>query len=76
MGSTAIIALIDKELVRLHKRRDRLAGQKKNTRVGKKSVPARNSAKKAKRQVSPEGRARIAEAQRKRWAAARKTRKG
>jgi len=76
MGSTAIIALIDKELARLQKVRARLVKQQKNARPGKKTASTRKAAKKAKRQLSPEGRARIAEAQRKRWAAARKTRRG
>lgn len=75
MGSTAIIALIDKELARLHKKRAGLVKQQKDAGSGKKTAPARKAAK-ARHQLSPEGRARIAEAQRKRWAAARNRRKG
>lgn len=67
MGSTAIIAAIDKELARLHEIR---------TKLLKQAVKSASSGqrKKAKSHLSPAGRARIAEAQRNRWAATRKKR--
>ena len=69
MGSTAIIAAIDKELARLYEVRSTLLKQEKsNARL---SSPE-EKLKKTRRQLSAAGRARIAEAQRKRWAAARK----
>jgi hypothetical protein len=75
MGSPSIIAAIDKEIARLREVRKVLA------RNGKGAEPKRGSktgvaAKKAvKRKLSPEARERIAAAQRKRWAAARKASK-
>lgn len=70
MGSTAIIASIDKELARLHDLRAILMKKEKAGKTGTASSGAVK--KKAKRQLSPAGRERIAAAQRKRWAAARK----
>ncbi len=75
MGSQSIIAAIDKEIARLREVRKVLA------RNGKIAEPKRGSQagvaakKKAKRILSPEARERIAAAQRKRWAAARKANK-
>jgi hypothetical protein len=75
MGSQSIIAAIDKEIARLRDVRKVLA------RNGKIAEPKRASKagiavkKKAKRKLSPEARERIAAAQRKRWAAARKANK-
>jgi hypothetical protein len=67
MGSTVIIAAIDKELARLQVVRAKLA-----LKLKKQSGDAPAAKKKAKRQLSPAGRAKFAEAQRKRWAVARK----
>ena len=74
MGSTAIIAAIDKELARLHGVRAVLLKKEKQTKKANSSAPA-GGAKKGKRQLSAAGRARIAAAQRKRWAAVRKEKK-
>ncbi|HEV2135729.1 MAG TPA: hypothetical protein VGR47_15945 [Terracidiphilus sp.] len=73
MAIDSVIAQIDAEIARLHEVRSLLAG------TGKASAPAHNGrAKKAsartgttrrKRVLSPEARKRIADAQRKRWAA-------
>lgn len=70
MGSTVILAAIDKELARLHEVRATLVKEAK-----KQTVDGGSAKKRAKRQLSAAGRARIAEAQRKRWAAQRKRRK-
>ena len=67
MGSVAIIAAIDKELARLHKVRSTLVKQSEK-------ALSQGAAKKGIRQLSAAARARIAEAQRKRWAAVRKER--
>jgi len=73
MGSTAIIALIDKELARLQNIRAVLM---KKDQAGKKSGSSSASTReKAKRRLSAAGRERIAAAQRKRWAAAKKAKK-
>jgi hypothetical protein len=68
MGSTAILAAIDKELARLNEVRATLV---KNA----KEQTGNGTKKRSTRRLSPAGRARIAEAQRKRWAAHRKRRK-
>jgi hypothetical protein len=75
MGSTAIIAAIDKELARLQSVRAVLLKRERAAKAGKNSRSANASKKKSKRQLTPEGRERIAAAQRKRWAAARRTKK-
>jgi hypothetical protein len=71
VGATAIIAAIDKELARLREVRS-LVVQGKAGKGGAKSASAGPGKKRGKNRLSPEARARIAEAQRKRWAAARK----
>jgi hypothetical protein len=71
MGKS-IIQAIDEELARLHKVRTALIAKGD-------AAEARNKKKAAKkgtrRKLSPAARAKIAEAQRKRWAAVRKARK-
>jgi hypothetical protein len=75
MGSQSIIAAIDKEIARLREVRKVLARNGKFTEP-KRGTKAGVAAKKtAKRKLSPEARERIAAAQRKRWAAARKANK-
>ncbi len=72
MGSTAaIIAAIDKELARLHKVRKGLLKKEKAAKAAE-SARSRGAKKKTKRKLSPAARAKIAEAQRKRWAAVKK----
>lgn len=70
MGSTAIIVAIDKEIARLHEVRAALI-EKAKKQSGRSSA----AKKKGKHQLSSAGRARIAAAQRKRWAAVRKEKK-
>jgi hypothetical protein len=75
MGSQSIIAAIDKEIARLREVRKVLARNGKiaeSKRGSKAGVAAKKS---SKRKLSPEARERIAAAQRKRWAAARKANK-
>jgi hypothetical protein len=71
METQGILAQIDDEIGRLQQVRAILTGKGTNGRKNKiaaKSVPK-------KRQLSPEARARIAAAQKARWARARKTAK-
>lgn len=72
MGTTAaIIAAIDKELARLHKVRNKLIKKEQAAKAAE-SGSSRKSNTSAKRRLSPAARAKIAEAQRRRWAAAKK----
>lgn len=73
MGSTAaIIAAIDKELARLHKVRQGLIKKEQAAKAAEWDRSRSAKKKTAKRRLSPAARARIAEAQRKRWAAVKK----
>lgn len=69
MGLTEILAQIDREIAVLQQARALLAGSGTQTR--KSAAPAAKPAKK-KRRLSPEGRKRIAEAVKRRWAEQRK----
>ena len=67
MGVAEILAQIDREIAQLQKARDLLAGSQG------KSKPASAAKKPAKkRRLTPEGRKRIAEAVKRRWAEQRK----
>jgi hypothetical protein len=78
MGVSDILAAIDQEIAQLQQARALLSGgvapvaKRKAGRPRKTAavtVPAAKPAKKKKRNLSPEGRKRIAEAVKKRWAA-------
>ena len=74
MGVSEILVEIDREIAQLQLARTLLAGAvaatpKKAAAAAKKQKPEK---KKKKRNLSPEGRKRIAEAQRLRWAAQKK----
>lgn len=80
MGVTDILAIIDQEIAQLQQARALLSGgavpavKRKAGRPRKSAVVATVAAKPAKRKkrnLSPEGRKRIAEAVKKRWAAQR-----
>lgn len=75
MGSQSIIAAIDKEIARLRDVRKVLARNGKIAEPKRGSKTAVVAQKASKRKLSPEARERIAAAQRKRWAAARKANK-
>jgi hypothetical protein len=81
MANDNILELIDAEIARLTKVRSLLAGAGKISNkviersTKKTAVPVRTK-KKAKRVLSPEARARIADAQRKRWAAQKSRKNG
>jgi hypothetical protein len=72
MDTTDIVAGIDAEIARLQQARALLSGT--TTKIkGRKPVKATSGAKtKPRRQISAEGRARIAAAQKARWAKAKK----
>jgi len=76
MGVSAIITSIDREIAQLRQARALLAGAVTALPKRKPGRPsglaAGKIAKKRKRTLSPEGRKRIAEAQKKRWAAQKK----
>jgi hypothetical protein len=73
MAMNNIVAQIDAEIARLQQARKLLANLGITaTQAGRKAVKAAAKAKpRKKRRISAEGRKRIAEAQRKRWAAQR-----
>lgn len=75
MSTNAIIVAIDKELARLREIRGLLIEEAKANRTGGKAASAGAGKKRGKNRLSPAARARIAEAQRKRWANARKSAK-
>ena len=80
MKTTEILSLIDTEIATLKQARALLSGtvaESEKKKPGRpKSTPApAASAKKKKRNLSPEGRARIAEAVKRRWAAQKKAAK-
>ena len=79
MGVSEILAQIDQEIAHLQNARALLAGDAfvpKPKKAAKAAATKKGAAKKAvakkKRNISPEGRKRIAEAVKRRWAAHRK----
>jgi hypothetical protein len=72
MNLDHLLSTIDAEISRLQQVRALLAGATTSTRDGKRAVVSVPKKAGRKRTMSPEARARIAEAQRKRWAAAKK----
>jgi hypothetical protein len=80
MGVSDILASVDREIELLKQVRALLVGAAVDA-PGKKSAakatkPAKKTAGKKKRRLSPEGRRRIAEAVRRRWEAQRKAKSG
>lgn len=79
MGVTEILASVDREIALLHQVRALLGGgpavtpKKRPGRPKKTVAAAPKPAKKKTRQLSVEGRKRIAEAVKRRWAAQKKT---
>jgi len=75
MGVSEIVASIDREIAQLRQARALLGeetSQPKALTVRASSSARGKGAKRGKRLLSPEGRKRIADAQKKRWAARRK----
>jgi hypothetical protein len=76
MDHQSILATIDAEIARLHQVRTLLANTGNSHGVrNKRRAKEATATKPKKRTLSAEARARIAEAQRKRWAAARRVSK-
>jgi len=69
MSIETILTEIDAEIARLTQVRSLLAGSRAVTSSGAKSTISKGTAKKKKRVLSADARKRIADAQRKRWAA-------
>lgn len=69
MGVAEILAQIDHEIAQLQKARDLLAGTQAKSKAASSAAP--KPAKK-KRRLTPEGRRRIAEAVKRRWAEQKK----
>jgi hypothetical protein len=69
VGLTDILSQIDREIALLQQARALLAGSGSQT---KRSAPKAAKAAKKKRRLSPEGRRRIAEAVKRRWAEQKK----
>jgi len=77
MKTTEILSLLDAEIAKLQQARALLAGASADAVTRKPGRPKSTAApavpaKKKKHKLSPEGRARIAEAVKRRWAAAKK----
>ena len=66
-----ILAELDREIARLQQARALLGGETVKTRVSKKKAAAAKPGPK-KRKLTPEGRKRIAEAMKRRWAERKK----
>lgn len=67
MGVSEILAQIDREIAQLEKARTLLGGASA-TKPSKAATPAARKVAKKKRKLTPEGRRRIAEAVKRRWA--------
>ena len=72
MGVSEILTQIDREIAQLQHARALLSGKSGPTRKRAKATLAARKPAKKKRNLSPEGRKRIAEAVRRRWAEQKK----
>ena len=73
MGVSEILIQIDREIAQLQQARALLGGAVSTSKKGKAvAVPAAKKTVKKKRNLTPEGRKRIAEAVKRRWAAQKK----
>lgn len=72
MGVSEILTQIDREIAQLQHARALLAGKSSSARKKAKAAPATRKPAKKKRNLSPEGRKRIAEAVKRRWAEQKK----
>jgi len=76
VGVSEILIQIDHEIAQLQRARALLASGFGAAHMKIAAVPAANKAAKKKRHLSPEGRRRIAEAVKRRWAEQRKSASG
>lgn len=72
MGVSEILAQIDREIAQLQQARALLGGGAKTTIKKAVAAPAAKKVVKKKRNLTPEGRKRIAEAVKRRWAEQKK----
>ena len=72
MGVSEILAQIDREIAQLQKARALLAGKAAAAPKKAAAAPAANKPARKKRNLTPEGRKRIAEAVKRRWAEQKK----
>lgn len=72
MGVSEILTQIDREIAQLQHARALLAGKAAPAAKKAKAAPVARKAGKKKRNLSPEGRKRIADAVKKRWAEQKK----
>ena len=72
MGVSEILAQIDREIAQLQQARALLAGGRASAPKAGAAAPAQKPARKKKRNLTPEGRQRIAEAVKRRWAEQKK----
>jgi hypothetical protein len=72
VGVSEILAQIDKEITQLQQARSLLGGKVASTPRKSAAAPAAKKAAKKKRNLTPEGRKRIAEAVKRRWAEQKK----
>jgi hypothetical protein len=73
MNTKSLITDIDKQIAKLQHARTVLLSLDSTPTRGKRGRPAGSANKPKRRKMSAEGRAKIAAAQKKRWAAAKKT---
>lgn len=77
MGVSEILAQIDREIAHLQHARALIAGEAVSATKKAKATPvAKKPGKKKKRNLTPEGRKRIAEAVKRRWAEQKKAASG
>ena len=72
MGVVEILSQIDREIAQLQQARALLAGQASPSKTRKVTKPAAKKKTRKKRNLTPEGRKRIAEAVKRRWAEQKK----
>jgi hypothetical protein len=72
VGVSNILAEIDQEIAQLQQARALLSGASASASKKAAAIPAAKKAAKKKRNLTPEGRKRIAEAVKRRWAAQKK----
>lgn len=72
MGVSEILAQIDKEIAQLQQARSLLGGKDVSTPRKSAAAPTPRKSSKKKRNLTPEGRKRIAEAVKRRWAEQKK----
>jgi len=76
VGVSEILLQIDFEIAQLQRARELLSGRASSAPSGESTSPATKKPARAKRNLTPEGRKRISEAVKRRWAAQKKAASG